>query len=868
MCRSLFIAFAAISLAACSTGPQGPAGPSGALGPQGDAGSPASTCPGLGPGGTSGLTAKVTVSGPANGSFFAAGERPVLTVTFVNGCGQLVTPADLSQAELFVYGPRAPLSTVTAYALENFPPAPFRAQNLKAPTYASDAGAPNMTLAADNTVTYTLNPITNEVAGTYTAAVWTLGSNPLDQAFALADFQIGTATVETFVSGPADSSSCASCHRNVQPGGKTYLAHIAPGFSPVGNYALDSLPIGSCKACHNNAGYSPNTILRKAHAVHRGSHQLAPGAAHPEYNEPFDSSLAGFLNVNFPATPVGESQGFTLTADLAMEKNCVSCHVDGAWRDPAKISRAACGACHDNVFFAGPVVDGGVVLGDGVISPPTVLGPPPGTSSCTADSDCSVLASTGNVSWFPTCNTSTGNCELTFHQQMLDDTMCASCHAAGDPTVDAPVDLVHGIAQWQSPVTLDGYTFQNVTVTGGSGGTAPNTFFQVGDKPVLQFKLLDPNGASVADLATNSAWSGTFIVAGPTSNPQRVFGGGSGGLNMKNAALGTLSYDATSQTYTYAPVASWPANALSPVNNPGSAGQQNPNGSYTIWFYWARTTPVDGGVPVSPASIRDAIDAQVVVAFGASLTPQARHVVTQAACASCHAASPSGFPRLALHGDQRKNAETCSVCHSQNALDRGVGSTGVACTTNSQCAGNAAGWESCVANVCTVTTDPTPGIHVDYQQLVHDIHFARLREGFTERSNLVNPGTLQYLGFNNSLLSFQEVLSPVDVRSCTNCHGSTLAACSVDTDCGYGQSCVAGKCQNTAWLNPTTRACITCHDAADSAAHAAGNTYVPPGGAPIESCTVCHGPGTPLAVDVVHNITKSYPIHLAYPREP
>ena len=108
----------------------------------------------------------------------------------------------------------------------------------------------------------------------------------------------------------------------------------------------------------------------------------------------------------------------------------------------------------------------------------------------------------------------------------------------------------------------------------------------------------------------------------------------------------------------------------------------------------------------------------------------------------------------------------------------------------------------------------------------------------------------------------------MDVRSCTNCHGSTLAACSVDTDCGYGQSCVAGKCQNTAWLNPTTRACITCHDAADSAAHAAGNTYVPPGGAPIESCTVCHGPGTPLAVDVVHNITKSYPIHLAYPREP
>jgi OmcA/MtrC family decaheme c-type cytochrome len=824
------------------------------------------TCPANGPGGTSGLTAKVIVSGPANGNFFAAGERPVLTITFTNGCGQLQAPADLSSAELFVYGPRAPLATVTAYALENFAPAPFSAQSLKAPKYASDGGAPNMTVGGDNTVTYTLNPISTEAAGTYTAAVWTQGANTLDQDLALADFQIGTATVETFVSGPADGSSCRSCHTNAQAGGKTYMAHIAPGFSPVGNYALDAFPIGSCKACHNNAGYSPNTILRKAHAVHRGSHQLAPGAAHPEYNEPFDGSLAGFLNVNFPATPVGGSPGFTLTADLAMEKDCTACHVNGAWRDPANISRAACGACHDNVFFAGPVVDGGVLLGDGVISPPTVLGPPPGTSSCTVDADCSVLASTANVSWFPSCNTSTGNCELTFHQQMLDDTMCASCHAAGDPTVDAPVDLVHGIAQWQPPVTLDGDTFKNVTVTGGSGSGG---FFQVGDKVTLKFQLFDGSGAAVADLATNSTWAGTFLIAGPTSNPQRVFGAGSGGLSMKNAAQGTLSYDGTSQTYTYAPTATWPLNSLAPVNNPGAGTQPNPAGSYTVWFYWARTTAVDGGVPVSPASIRDAVDAQVVVAFGGNQPKQARQVVTQAGCASCHMQNADGFPHLALHGDQRKNGETCSVCHSQNALDRGVGSTGVACTTNSQCPGNAAGWESCVANVCTVTADPTPGIHVDYQQLVHDIHFARLREGYVERNNLVNPGTLQYLGFNNSLLSFQEILSPVDVRSCNNCHRSTLAACSVATDCGYGQSCVAGKCQNTAFLNPTARACITCHDAADAAAHAAANTYVPSGGgAPIESCPICHGPGAQFAVDVVHNITTQYPVNLAYPREP
>jgi len=867
MCRSLLIAFAAISLAACTgsqgaQGPQGPTGPEGPAGPAGDAGPPgASACPADGPGGTSGLTAKITVSSPGNGTFFVAGERPVLTITFTNGCGQLQAPASLSLAEIFVYGPRAPNSTVTAYALENFAPGPFRAQSLKAPTYASDAGAPNMTLAGDNTVTYTLNPITTEAAGTYTASVWTLGANPLDQDFALADFQVGTATVETFASGPADASSCASCHKNVQLGGKTYMAHIAPGFSPVGNYALDSLPIGSCKSCHNNAGYSPNPMLRKTHGVHRGEHQLAPGVAHPEYGYGTDTSLPGFLNVGFPPMPTGGTPGFTLTADIAMEKNCTACHVNNVWQ--TNPSRAACGTCHDNVFFAGPILpDGGVdpTADAGVITPPTVYGQPPGVlpdggvGPCSSNNDCTVFSS------ISTCNTSTHNCELTYHQKLTDDSQCITCHGA--TSVIAPVTAVHNISQWTAPITLDGFTFKSVTVTGGSGAGG---FFQVGDTVTLKFQLFDNTGAAVTNLVTSSAWAGTFLIAGPTSNPQRVYGTASGGLSMKTAAQGTLTFDATSQTYTYVPAGTWPASSMAPVNNPGAGTQVNPAGSYTVWFYWARTTN----------GVRDAVDAQVVVAFGANQPTQARQVVTQAACASCHMKSSDGFPHLALHGDQRKNGETCNTCHTDNAFDRVVGATGAACSTSTQCGGNAAGWEACAlppdggtAGICTVTVDPTPNIRIDYQQLVHDIHFARLREGFLERNNLVNPGTLQYLGFNNSLLSFQEILSPVDVRSCTNCHQSTLTTCSVATDCGYGQSCVSGKCQNTAYQNPTTRACITCHDADDAAAHAAAMTYVPPSGPPIESCTVCHGPGAEFAVGTVHNITTLYPIHLAYPREP
>jgi len=702
-----------------------------------------------------------------------------------------------------------------------------------------------MTIQPDGTVVYTLNPITSEALGTYTAAVWAIGPDPLNQMFVLQDFQIGTATVEPYAAGPADDSTCASCHRNVARGGKTYMAHIAPGFSPAGNYALDSLPIGSCKACHNNAGYSPNHLLRKTHGVHRGEHQLAPGAAHPEYGFGADDSLEAFLNVGFPVMPTGGTAGVALPASVAMEKSCTTCHVNDAWK--TRPSRAACGTCHDNVYFAGALLpDGGVdpTANDGVITPRTVLGPC-SSGSCSAFSDIA------------TCNA--GTCELTSHPKQTDDGQCAQCH--GPDNGRSPISSRHGISPFNPPISLEGYTFKNVTATGGTG--PGGSFFQVGDPLTVKFQLFDNTGASVADLVTNTAaWSGTFLVAGPTSNPQRVFGSGNGGLNMRTG----LVYDAASQSYTY-PAGGWPANALIPLNNAGAGTPgptANPPGNYTVWFYWRKTTN----------GVSDAVDAQVAVAFGVNQKPSGRQVVTQAACGSCHGMTESGFPHLALHGGQRKNGETCSTCHTEGAQDRGTDFPAFengSCNVDTDCPGNAAGWETCQQNgpqkSCKVTVDPTPGVLVHYQQLVHNIHFARLREGYLERNNLGLPPsvpakTLSYVGFNNGMLGFQEILAPLDVRSCTNCHRDTNASCSDSAPCGYGQTCTSGKCMNTAWQNPTARACVTCHDAADTAAHAAQNTT--PSG--VESCPVCHGPGGIVEVSAVHDITS--PFVPPYAREP
>ena len=446
----------------CSEGDQGPQGPPGDGGPPGPGGDAGSSCTQPG-----GLSAVVAVSSPVNGAFFLVGDRPVVTITFTDPCGQTVPPASLgSTADFFVVGPRSPLQTVTAYNLLNLTPAPFTAQGLKP---LADGGLPNanLTVQPDGTVVYTLNPITTEAPGTYTAAVWAIGPDPLNQMFVLQDFQIGTATVEPLASGPADDSTCASCHRNVATGGKTYMAHIAPGFSPAGNYALDSLPIGSCKACHNNAGYSPNHLLRKTHGVHRGEHQLAPGAAHPEYGFAADDSLTAFLNVGFPVMPTGGTPGVALPASVAMEKSCTTCHVDDAWK--TNPSRAACGTCHDNVYFAGALLpDGGVdpSASNAVISPPTVLGFPPATTGCTNDASCIALSA------LATCNTTTKNCELTTHAQQTDDAQCATCH--GPDNGVSPISGRHGIAPFNPPVSLEGYTFKNVTVTGGTVPAAPS----------------------------------------------------------------------------------------------------------------------------------------------------------------------------------------------------------------------------------------------------------------------------------------------------------------------------------------------------------------------------------------------------------
>jgi hypothetical protein len=227
---------------------------------------------------------------------------------------------------------------------------------------------------------------------------------------------------------------------------------------------------------------------------------------------------------------------------------------------------------------------------------------------------------------------------------------------------------------------------------------------------------------------------------------------------------------------------------------------------------------------------------------------------------------------------------------------KAAGQKGPSCTAataTTDCVGLSAGWEGCFASFssgtsnapctsgspscnCYVTVDPTHGLPVDFRVFIHNIHFARLRAGYAESNNLINPGTLIEVGATGGVDDYSQILFPQDVRNCTMCHASTNAPCNPSAPCGVGQTCYSpssigvassGTCVNTSWQVPSAMVCTSCHDSEAAYVHAATNTTPnPAGGPPLEACAACHGPNpdgtvaaTPdFSVAAVHNITTPY----------
>ncbi len=215
-------------------------------------------------------------------------------------------------------------------------------------------------------------------------------------------------------------------------------------------------------------------------------------------------------------------------------------------------------------------------------------------------------------------------------------------------------------------------------------------------------------------------------------------------------------------------------------------------GTWAMQFEGRLTaTLIKNGDPTQTITQRDAMD-NVVKYFavtGSTVTPR-RAVVSLANCNKCH-------EKLQLHGSNRNTIESCVVCHNPTLV-----------------AGSGAAAES-----------------VSMQWMVHKIHTGEELTGDYKIGNT----------------SFKEVLYPGDRRNCNACHVGTSYTVPV------AAGTVATATPKNYWspTMPIAAACLGCHDAVTTAAHAFINTTAF-GGMQVESCEVCHKESADHAVSKIH----------------
>ncbi len=279
-----------------------------------------------------GWTVQVQVSAPANKFFYLAGEKIVVTVSILDSFALGIGRNELSTLALYMHGPQEPSLTVTPLKLLN-----ATGDRTKNPHHYINLKTNPDVQVNGNVLTYTLQPVTDELPGTYTISVRAvLGTDTLQQIMKATDVQIGTSAVDAPV---VSRANCAKCHEG-PASGKMYMHHIDPSGTSLGSWSLDYEPVRSCSPCHNNDGYAaynstnapggkvPDPVVRRVHGVHMGA------------------LLASNFNTN---QATGDFRDYTHGNFPAGIKNCTACHSDFRWL--TQPSRLACGTCHDNIWF-------------------------------------------------------------------------------------------------------------------------------------------------------------------------------------------------------------------------------------------------------------------------------------------------------------------------------------------------------------------------------------------------------------------------------------------------------------------------------------------------------------------------------------
>jgi hypothetical protein len=262
----------------------------------------------------------ISMTAPANGTHYVAGEAPVVTVTLADDAGPVAgtvytaaadgeAAADLTEglstANLYVYGPRA--HAVPVLAVDTMHDPGYVAPPTQGHKLFVGADAQVTTTTAG--FSYQLLPIPADMEpGTYMvrfegADFGATNDEYVTSSTAVINFQVGTADVEPKLSG----SACLDCHGDT----RMHLTGAHPH-----NAAFDT---DHCLGCHDFSGNYGDYIGNRVHAIHRGS---VTGDGHGK----------DWSEVTFPRPA----------------NNCTTCHTNAdaetpVWETPTML---ACGGCH------------------------------------------------------------------------------------------------------------------------------------------------------------------------------------------------------------------------------------------------------------------------------------------------------------------------------------------------------------------------------------------------------------------------------------------------------------------------------------------------------------------------------------------
>ena len=657
----------------------------------------------------------------------------------------------------------------------------------------------------------------------------------------LADCQIGTPDPETQI---VEREKCASCHRGAS-NGKYYLHHIDPGFSPEGNWALDSWPVRTCKSCHNQDGYAaynngaggtdanvnrtPDPIVRRVHGVHRGE-----GLELPFNNDPITGDFRDYIHVVFPK-------------DV---RNCTACHVDDRWQsDP---SRQACGACHDSVWFGDPAAtpvgyenhpggqqDTDMVCtgchGDGAlydvavehaIEPPPLnpvdlsLTPPANGTYYEAGEAPVVSIVIRDDGGLPIDHSLVTNGNFTtaglFVSGPRSHTVPVLTNTARYGSGKLRASVSNSIAATGAPA---GWTF----AAGDTLRIAVN-----GDAPV---DLLAPSGlqtpAQVRDWLAG-ALTGVTVTSSSTSVTIRSnLQGASSHIDIYDSPVTTImgwkAAGVIAEPDVNVARSSYPINDLRELSDP--LDYADPAVTRFVDHIEYQLDDVAGLTPGTysayvwsrPSAGKIAGLSQVgyaFVNFQVGTDVEEPKVATN--CTNCHGDTIMHKPSPTERGPHPAafNPDQCKSCHDYSHYETGDAFKNQGGTSTN-------GWSGFGA--------------APLARRVHGVHFGRY---------LDHPEQI-YAGGN----PFSEVIFPQDVRNCVTCHSET----------------------DTWTTKPSRVPCLGCHDSDATQTHARLQTYIPDpddpyGPTAVESCPVCHGENGLWSAAVVHNVWAPYAP--PYPRDP